>query len=1554
MNLALRPSTTAALNAFRQRRKRLLRVEALLILLVIAGAALSGVAILDRFRLLPDTLRPWLSLAVYVAAGLTAWWLAWSRIRLARHNATTARLMEEAAPALRERLLAAVELEPTSDSARIPDSAEFRSQLQDAVAEEVKSINWNRALPWSLTAPWLRRMGMLLLLIAALAVTPRLHFAGFLARAALPFAALERPSSVRIAIVAPSPADTLAPYVSEIEILADITGDLQKAPVLLEYAETGAPARTVEMARLQDDRFEQRIAIGQSDVRYRIQAADGLTSWQTVSARPRPGIESFEKTLVPPAYTGAQPVTVTDDQGDIEALAGTTVKLRLKSNQPVKDAVLLLNPADANPPAKPAVTASAQDIVSEFVLTPELHSWQTRLVSAETGFTNEESHPWRLTVLEDTPPVVAMTQPADLLQLLPDESLRTAGFATDDVGLKSAELLLSINADAPQSISHPLDAAAKEAELNHLVALSALNLQGGDSLLLSWKVTDLKGQTSESPPVRIVIQEQTVDPRLRAWSDAQQRIATAAKELQAQTRELREAASRVQKNASLARRTEQPANDPEGQLARLKAALESSKQIADDLWTQTQAAARTAPDQLTRQEAALLGERLAKLRRASLPQIAEAAAEPLKETEPIKRAASEAEALADIVRKASELFAAEAAAEVATRSAETLRRQEANLTQNALESNRDSTQRPRWQEQQRAMIASTQALEKDLTNLQSLLPDRGQARSLEEARAQVQETASDLRESLDKPDQKKSPEHLYGAADNLRNRLQKAADQSRAAGENLAQRSAQLREQLLRQDNPALATLDQAKASLEEAARQAQQPPGKRPPPSKDGLTAAQRAEKQLAQAARQLQDQADLQSQTPDPSATTAALNTNRLSRAADQLSRNTAEAAAQPPQPNPPSDKKDPPPATASALAETARQADALSQAARTLQTSAKLQQAAQTLSSASEPNTASPRADAQQLARSAADAQAASESLRQAGETLRRGKDTQPVAALAQQAADLARSGAQQQRDQSRQASQNPEFQSQPVAPTLAAAENARQASEALAPQIQAAEQTLEQLTPAVSQMMRQLAQDLKTSQQQTQQAANQAKAETPVEEVAQQARELQPRTTANAERMDALQSALRQEANQADLTQDDQRQLARSADVALEQMRQKSPQIAGNLKQAAQASQSQPQAQALQNAANAQQQTAESLEQLAENFARMENGESLTAEQLAAMQQMEQELGVQQALNEAYARAEALANLQETAKENPSAALELLEKELAANPTMQKSLADLGQEAAEATEQQLATQANQPAFLGSASEEAAHALQRVARHENRLGQQQAAQTVAQAAQALQKTAQETKTNPGNASPKKSQAATQSSQQASQAAAQAAASTLPTPGATMADQIQATALAQALDQLDQTLNPMASSPGNNPGQQGQQQPSPDGQQGQQQQGGQQQQSAQQNLANASQSQQQSMAQSRNQGQVPGAQPSQQNMAQNSPKPAQNSDPSTDGGNFQMVVKEGDLTGQIIMVPGDWGRLPTRTAEGLTEATRQDAPPEYRAAVENYYKAIATQAKK
>ena len=47
-----------------------------------------------------------------------------------------------------------------------------------------------------------------------------------------------------------------------------------------------------------------------------------------------------------------------------------------------------------------------------------------------------------------------------------------------------------------------------------------------------------------------------------------------------------------------------------------------------------------------------------------------------------------------------------------------------------------------------------------------------------------------------------------------------------------------------------------------------------------------------------------------------------------------------------------------------------------------------------------------------------------------------------------------------------------------------------------------------------------------------------------------------------------------------------------------------------------------------------------------------------------------------------------------------------------------------------------------------------------------------------------------------------------------------------------------------------------------------------------------------------------------------------------------------------------QGAAAPQDWSKLPSKVAKDLLEGQRQDMSPEYRTAIENYYKAIAEKA--
>lgn len=142
-SLALRPQTLAAMQAFARRRTRLLLARAILMLLL--GLAVIGllVALLDRARVLPEALRPWLSLL------LIGGWFGYLVVLLfrpllqGRSRLGLARMIEAAQPSLRESLVAAIEL----GQQQATGSVELRAALQERVASEMSHLPLREILP---------------------------------------------------------------------------------------------------------------------------------------------------------------------------------------------------------------------------------------------------------------------------------------------------------------------------------------------------------------------------------------------------------------------------------------------------------------------------------------------------------------------------------------------------------------------------------------------------------------------------------------------------------------------------------------------------------------------------------------------------------------------------------------------------------------------------------------------------------------------------------------------------------------------------------------------------------------------------------------------------------------------------------------------------------------------------------------------------------------------------------------------------------------------------------------------------------------------------------------------------------------------------------------------------------------------------------------------------------------------------------------------------------------------------------------------------------------
>jgi hypothetical protein len=420
----------------------------------------------------------------------------------------------------------------------------------------------------------------------------------------------------------------------------------------------------------------------------------------------------------------------------------------------------------------------------------------------------------------------------------------------------------------------------------------------------------------------------------------------------------------------------------------------------------------------------------------------------------------------------------------------------------------------------------------------------------------------------------------------------------------------------------------------------------------------------------------------------------------------------------------------------------------------------------------------------------------------------------------------------------------------------------------------------------------AQDLRNAQAQDQKAAQQA-----------QQQAAQAKQNAAKEQRDA--QTAQQQANQATQAAQQQQQQAAEAD----RMAKQAPQDAA----------AQQKAQAAQQAAQQAQQKAQQAQQAAQKEA---------AQAQAAQQQAEQAQGQQQAAQEAAAHA----------GQEAQHAAELAQQA--------RALAQQFQQAAQANAQQAEAQQAQ---VAQQLQNAQADIQQAARNEQSQGEAMQAQALGQVAQGVQEANQNQVAQAAKAAQQANAQQAAKADQAAQAAIDAQAKALadargqqPQPSENPAQGAEGSPLADAAAEfLAQALNAL-----NGQGQpekgQGQGQPHPPGQGPPEQ--GQGQGDAAQAMAAAAQAQAASMRQGRTPGQ--GQQPGQNPMSN---MPGQGKGASVQAG----PMAEGNLPANVLLKPGDWGKLPPRLAHDLMEAQRESVGGEYRHMVETYFRVIAEKAR-
>ena len=501
MSAALDPLIASQLAAFGRRWRRLVILRGICSGVITLLGVMTVVAFLDLLILLPDGVRWGLSGLSYAVTAFVVWFTCLRSLLHQPGPHELARLVEKARPELREDLLSAVELGDSRQSAQW-DSEQFRSLLQTNVAERMRDLRMETILPHQLIALWLRAAAVALAVFVVLWLLPNLHFGQLMARAFAPMANIERVSKVKIRILEPSPVDPLVARGDHVSVLVEVTGAELEKVVLETFPKPDQHGRdTAVMGAVSARQFTATIVVGAEAVEYRIRAGDAITRKFTIQSRARPQVLSFDKTYQFPAYARLQPRHVTEDNGDLAALEGSEVDLKLQIDQPVKAAELQIEVKGRTNTIP--LSAAGKNLLTAKVPLNLAAMYRVHLV-ADTGFDNKFSPQYEIRPIADLVPRVTLDAPGQDAIVPADEVIQLRGTAKDDLAVASVSQRIQVNDGDWQTVR--LEAVVKaEVTVARPWDLLPLGVNPGDRVTTKLVAVDLKGNSGESASVHLTI-----------------------------------------------------------------------------------------------------------------------------------------------------------------------------------------------------------------------------------------------------------------------------------------------------------------------------------------------------------------------------------------------------------------------------------------------------------------------------------------------------------------------------------------------------------------------------------------------------------------------------------------------------------------------------------------------------------------------------------------------------------------------------------------------------------------------------------------------------------------------------------------------------------------------------------------------------------------------------------------------------------------------------------------------------------------------------------------
>ena len=219
-------------------------------------------------------------------------------------------------------------------------------------------------------------------------------------------------------------------------------------------------------------------------IEYFIEALGVRSPVYTLKVADMPYVQKLELEYHFPAYTGLQPRKI-EDGGDIAVLRGTEIRVRAVPTMAAAGGAIVVDDKTQVPMAVQADGALKASFVAD-------HDGFYRIEMEAAGGPRVGGSPkYSIDVLTDQPPTVSFTKPGRDTSASPIEEVFLEAKAEDDYGVKTLDLVYSVNGGAEKTIKL-FDGTTRMPNVSagHTLYLEEMGVKAGDSVSYYARVGD--------------------------------------------------------------------------------------------------------------------------------------------------------------------------------------------------------------------------------------------------------------------------------------------------------------------------------------------------------------------------------------------------------------------------------------------------------------------------------------------------------------------------------------------------------------------------------------------------------------------------------------------------------------------------------------------------------------------------------------------------------------------------------------------------------------------------------------------------------------------------------------------------------------------------------------------------------------------------------------------------------------------------------------------------------------------------------------------------------